>query len=340
MPVVSLEGTDIIEYLRKQNASGTFLAEIPDEVMQREFHTIVAGTAQLTVQQGNVVACSITTTFGDIIEETGLGLEALKRIGVLCWQMPQGGGGSESSWMRFTASPPAAKASPSVQKNESRPLGLAELRNPSEEKTPGLVNTTHRDEETRSQQNGNAAKSYSNFTLGSLVSLLHQSEFIGTVEADLPAGSPGLEVPCHLSVTLGEHGKLSCHVMDWERQRVLRGGQQALQLALEQMEMDWVIVDRRLVPFWGENNGSFSNSLESALYRLAVPKCLHPVEGKEISRWSRLQRRVFGLVDGLRDVQHIAFLLARPSDDREFWGVLLELQALGVITFDGQLHAR
>ena len=134
--------------------------------------------------------------------------------------------------------------------------------------------------------------------------------------------------PWHASLLLAEGRVITCDLRNEANDRILLSGVQAITWLANVGSLSWRLEE----PFHALRQLANPSTLpiqHMRQYESLIPK--RTVEGGQtmMISWSRRQRQVFALVDGMRSVEKIAALLRYPPELVE--EVLNELQALGVI---------
>ncbi len=138
----------------------------------------------------------------------------------------------------------------------------------------------------------------------------------------------GVEIgePWQAQLTLSEGQVISCRVQQSADGQLLLTDGTALEWLASQGSLSWDQVGnpaKLLLP------ASRTPQAEPLLPG-AVPQRLAVLGPAERGAWSRKQRQIFGLIDGIRSIERIAMMLRQPLDLVQ--DMVRDLQARGAIT--------
>ncbi len=143
-----------------------------------------------------------------------------------------------------------------------------------------------------------------------------------------PAEDAGNGELWHAYLLLAKGGVMTCDVRSKGNGRVLLSGSEAMAWLASAGSLSWSLEG----PF--QSSQPFAAPLALHVQRvrslgLLIPQRTGQGEEAVMLSWSRKQRQVFALVDGVRSIQRIAAMLSQPHEVVE--GVLNALQSMGVI---------
>jgi len=167
--------------------------------------------------------------------------------------------------------------------------------------------------------------------LRTMLSLLGEAEQTGQLTADLPSGIPGLKKRCQVRILL-QGGKVVLCEITGGGGYLLASGDEAIRLLTQLRACVWKLEESQV----DEPPSLPTTSSQSPLFdeRYVVPQRIASVNRQMLEQLSRRQRQVLNLVDGVRTVEKITFLLSASSDDysiRQTQVIVQELRARGLI---------
>ena len=177
--------------------------------------------------------------------------------------------------------------------------------------------------------------------LRTMLSLLGEAEQTGQLTADLPSGIPGLKKRCQVRILL-QGGKVVLCEITGGGGYLLASGDEAIRLLTQLRACVWKLEESQVdeppsLPTTSSQSPlSEATSNQSPLFdeRYVVPQRIASVNRQMLEQLSRRQRQVLNLVDGVRTVEKITFLLSASSDDysiRQTQVIVQELRARGLI---------
>lgn len=213
------------------------------------------------------------------------------------------------------------------------------------------------------QPNAPPTKGHAVYTidLATLLQLLSEFQRSGTLQAEVPAGLPGLKQPCVVVVELLAGKMISCYVKD-DKGRSLLVDQGASQIIFAAGKLNWVFragsnldtLDREQFPNSSLprsvrtsplNTGPLGNSgplissggpnTEVPPYfsrSSPIPKHVFRLSTAQINAWPRRYRQIYVLIDGTRNVERIAAILSQSPQAVE--EALLAMQSTGAIRLE------
>lgn len=189
--------------------------------------------------------------------------------------------------------------------------------------------------------------------LVTIVKLLREFQRSGILRTEISAGLPRFKQPCLVVIELLRGEVLACYVKDSKGQTLL-ADQEAFQAVSAVGKLNWVF---EALPMEGLPSGQKPTGAQPAiappssprqagmsttspnlpvqrpsrqLMRVSpVPRIVRSVSQAEVNTWSRRHWQVFLLIDGVRDVDKIASMLAQPP--RVIEELLRDLQIARVI---------
>lgn len=179
-----------------------------------------------------------------------------------------------------------------------------------------------------------------------LLSLLYEAGQSGRLSTTLPSGVPGFKQFCQANIGLQE-GKIVFCQIEQSNGRVLVSGKQALQILSRAGTREWQLEEAQFRQATSPvatpapptvTTATPLSSQERQRGLSVIPQRGAFINQNTLSHFSRQQRRVLNLVDGIRSVERIAMLLSASSDPsairqtlQQVEEILRELEALGAI---------
>ncbi len=155
----------------------------------------------------------------------------------------------------------------------------------------------------------------------------------GSLHTELQVSTLNIKELCQAQIVLVEGKIASCSILN-KSGVLLFESNDALRVLSRAGALDWI---------WNQQQTRVTRATPSVLQNVPasqpqiraslVPRRLIQPDARTLSEWPREYIRVFGLIDGERNVSKIAAMLSIPSEKLEgVLEMLHKLQALGFIT--------
>ncbi|WP_126625686.1 hypothetical protein [Dictyobacter alpinus] len=174
--------------------------------------------------------------------------------------------------------------------------------------------------------------------LENLLPLLSEVRQQGVLSTLFIHGINGLQMPCIAQIGLRDGQAMRCRIVA-EDGEVCASGNKALRLLYGLGPRNWHLdIQPSTPPLIASSSASLHSSSTTGpisvatQFSLRVPHRSLLANPDTMKRLSRLQKRVFLLVDGMRNVGKIAVLMS-IQDEKKAEKAVLELEALGFIAF-------
>ncbi|GER86442.1 hypothetical protein KDW_06040 [Dictyobacter vulcani] len=180
-----------------------------------------------------------------------------------------------------------------------------------------------------------------------LLPLLAEMRQQGVLSTLFIHGINGLTVPCMAQIGLRDGQAMRCRIVT-EDGKICASGNKALRLLYGLGPRNWHLDVQPSAPLrisppsesvryssdtgpikYSSNTGSISLATQ---FSLRIPRRSLYASADTLKSLSRSQKRIFLLVDGMRNIGKIAVLMSM-RDEKEAEKVVMELEALGFITF-------